>query len=317
MEYKFIDLFSGLGGFRIAFENNNCKCVFSSDIDKDVREIYNLNFGEYPSGDITKIKSNEIPDFDILCAGFPCQPFSIAGLRRGFEDARGTLFFEVARILKDKKPKAFLLENVKGLVNHDNGNTLNVILKTLDELGYNVEYRVLNALDYGIPQNRERWYCVGFLKSLKVNFNNIFPVKKDLKFNIEDVIDKNVKGYTITKIAERNINIHLPKYLEKSNLKKDDIIIANEIRPSKCSFKSNKTSPCLTAKMGTGGNNVPVIVNYKRKLTEKECLRLMGFPESYKIKENNFQSYKQIGNSVVVPILDEIASNIVKKLDSL
>ena len=317
MEYKFIDLFSGLGGFRIAFENNNCKCVFSSDIDKDVREIYNLNFGEYPSGDITKIKSNEIPDFDILCAGFPCQPFSIAGLRRGFEDARGTLFFEVARILKDKKPKAFLLENVKGLVNHDNGNTLNVILKTLDELGYNVEYRVLNALDYGIPQNRERWYCVGFLKGLKVNFNNIFPVKKDLKFNIEDVIDKNVKGYTITKIAERNINIHLPKYLEKSNLKKDDIIIANEIRPSKCSFKSNKTSPCLTAKMGTGGNNVPVIVNYKRKLTEKECLRLMGFPESYKIKENNFQSYKQIGNSVVVPILDEIASNIVKKLDSL
>lgn len=317
MEYKFIDLFSGLGGFRIAFENNNCKCVFSSDIDKDVRDIYNLNFGEYPSGDISKIESKEIPDFDILCAGFPCQPFSIAGLRKGFEDSRGTLFFEVARILKEKKPKAFLLENVKGLVNHDNGNTLSVILRTLDELGYNVEYRVLNALDYGIPQNRERWYCVGFLKSLKTNFNDIFPIRKDLKFNIEDIIDKKIEGYKITETAEKNINIHLPKYLEKANLKKDTIIIANEIRPSKCSFRSNGTSPCLTAKMGTGGNNVPVIVNYKRKLTEQECLKLMGFPENYKVKENNFQSYKQIGNSVIVPILEEIASNIVKKLDSV
>lgn len=317
MEYKFIDLFSGLGGFRIAFENNNCKCVFSSDIDKDVREIYNLNFGEYPSGDISKIESKEIPEFDILCAGFPCQPFSIAGLRKGFEDSRGTLFFEVARILKEKKPKAFLLENVKGLVNHDNGNTLNVILRTLDELGYNVEYKVLNALDYGIPQNRERWYCVGFLKNLKTDFNNIFPIKKDLKFHIEDIINHQIEGYHITEIAEKNINIHLPRYLEKTNLKKDVIIIANEIRPSKCSFRSNGTSPCLTAKMGTGGNNVPVIVNYKRKLTEQECLKLMGFPENYKIKENHFQSYKQIGNSVIVPILEEIANNIVKKLDSI
>lgn len=317
MEYKFIDLFSGLGGFRIAFEKNNCKCVFSSDIDKNVREIYNLNFGEYPEGDISKISSNNIPEFDILCAGFPCQPFSIAGFRKGFEDSRGTLFFEVARILKEKKPKAFLLENVKGLVNHDKGTTLKVILNTLDELGYNYEYKVLNALEYGIPQNRERWYCVGFLKELKIDFSNIFPKKKELLFKIENIIDKNVNGYEITPIAEKNINIHLPKYLEKNNIENNNLIIANEIRPSKCSFRSNGTAPCLTAKMGTGGNNVPVIVNYKRKLTEKECLKLMGFPDDYYIKENNFHSYKQIGNSVVVPILTEIATNIKQKLDSI
>ena len=316
-KYKFIDLFSGLGGFRIAFEKEACKCVFSSDIDKSVREIYNLNFGEYPSGDISQITSNEIPDFDILCAGFPCQPFSIAGLRKGFEDSRGTLFFEVARILKEKKPKAFLLENVKGIVNHDNGNTLDVILNTLDELGYKADFRVMNALDYGIPQNRERWYCVGFLKDLNIDFSDVFPEKKDLLFKIEDIINKDIKGYEITAIAEKNINIHLPKYLEKNKIDDTNLVIANEIRPSKCSFRSNGTSPCLTAKMGTGGNNVPVIVNYKRKFTEKECLKLMGFPDDYQIKENNFQSYKQIGNSVVVPILSELAGNITKKLDSI
>ena len=164
MAYKFIDLFCGLGGFRIAFEKYGCECVFSSDIDEKVREIYQLNFGEEPAGDISKILCENIPDFDILCAGFPCQPFSIAGLRRGFEDSRGTLFFEVARILKEKQPKAFILENVKGLVSHDQGNTLQVIMNTLDELGYDAKYKIMNALDYGIPQNRERWYCVGFLK---------------------------------------------------------------------------------------------------------------------------------------------------------
>lgn len=316
MEYKFIDLFSGLGGFRIAFESNDCKCVFSSDIDKNVREVYKLNFGEYPSGDISKISSGDIPDFDILCAGFPCQPFSIAGLRKGFEDSRGTLFFEVARILKEKRPKAFLLENVKGIVNHDNGNTLDVIMNTLDELGYDARGKVLNALDYGIPQNRERWYCIGFLKELNMNFKNVFPKKKKLFFKIEDIVDENVKGYEITDTAEKNIEIHLPKYIEKNKLN-DSLLIANEIRPSKCSFRCNGTSPCLTAKMGTGGNNVPVIVKYKRKFTERECLKLMGFPDNYKIKENSFQSYKQIGNSVVVPILTEIANNIKVKLDSI
>ena len=162
----FIDLFSGMGGFRIAFESAGNKCIFSSEIDKYARETYKNNFQDYPEGDITKILSKDIPDFDILCAGFPCQPFSIAGKRLGFEDSRGTLFFEVARILKEKQPVAFLLENVRGITNHDGGNTIKVIMNTLDEIGYSCKDSVINALDYGIPQNRERWYCIGFRKDL-------------------------------------------------------------------------------------------------------------------------------------------------------
>ncbi|QUH21252.1 DNA cytosine methyltransferase [Alkaliphilus sp. B6464] len=323
MSYRIIDLFAGMGGFRIAFENQGCECVFSSEIDKYARETYKENFGEYPSGDITKISSDEIPDFDILCAGFPCQPFSIGGLRLGFEDSRGTLFFEVARIIKEKRPSCFILENVKGLVNHDSGNTLKTIESILDEIGYNFSYKILNALDYGIPQNRERWYCIGFKKELEISFNESsrecsrvfnFPKTRELKFFVEDIIEENVIGYDCTAKATENINIHLPVFVEKNGKIQDRVIIANEIRPSRCSFKNNGTIPCFTAKMGTGGNNVPVIVDYNRKLTERECLRLMGFPESYKIKPNSHQSYKQIGNSVVVPIIEELANRMIELL---
>ena len=317
---KFIDLFSGLGGFRIALEDKNCKCVFSSEIDKFVCDVYEKNFNERPKGDITKIESEDIPDFNILCAGFPCQPFSIGGLRKGFEDTRGTLFFEVARILKDKKPEAFILENVKGIVNHDNGNTLKVILNTLNELGYKYSYKVLNALDYGIPQNRERWYCVGFREDLNINIRDengkdlIFPKKKKLEVYIEDIIDKNVIGHEITEIARNNINLHINKTKSKNSYNSNRFIVANEIRPSRCSFRNNGTFPCFTAKMGTGGNNVPVIVEYNRKVTVKECLKVMGFPEGFIIKDNYNQSYKQIGNSVVVPIIKDIADNVKKAL---
>ena len=317
---KFIDLFSGLGGFRIALEDKNCKCVFSSEIDKFVCDVYEKNFNERPKGDITKIESEDIPDFNILCAGFPCQPFSIGGLRKGFEDTRGTLFFEVARILKDKKPEAFILENVKGIVNHDNGNTLKVILNTLNELGYKYSYKVLNALDYGIPQNRERWYCVGFREDLNINIRDengkdlIFPKKKKLEVYIEDIIDKNVIGHEITEIARNNINLHINKIKSKNSYNSNRFIVANEIRPSRCSFRNNGTFPCFTAKMGTGGNNVPVIVEYNRKVTVKECLKVMGFPEGFIIKDNYNQSYKQIGNSVVVPIIKDIADNVKKAL---
>lgn len=324
MTYKFIDLFAGIGGFRIAFENQGCECVFSSEIDKYAIETYKENFGEYPSGDITKISSNEIPDFDILCAGFPCQPFSIGGLRLGFEDSRGTLFFEVARIIKDKRPSAFILENVKGLVNHDGGNTLKVIESILDEIGYDFSYKVINALDYGIPQNRERWYCIGFKKELGISFNVgagnegktfMFPEPKMLDFFVEDIIEKDIEGYDCTEKATENINIHLPKFIEKNGLNKDRMIIANEIRPSRCSFKNDGTIPCFTAKMGTGGNNVPVVVEYNRKLTERECLKLMGFPKNYKIRPNFHQSYKQIGNSVVVTIIEELARKMLEVLE--
>lgn len=325
INYTFIDLFSGLGGFRVAFENLKCKCLFSSEIDSYAKETYKNNFGDYPQGDITKILSEEIPDHDILCAGFPCQPFSIGGLRLGFEDSRGTLFFEVARILKDKQPKAFILENVRGIDSHDKGNTLKVIKNTLREVGYEISYKHMNALDYGIPQNRDRWYCIGFRKNLNITFDinskdgiiYEFPRKTELEFTLEDIVNPNVEGYNSTETAMRNIKKHYDKYIQNKKIDNTKLIIANDIRPSRCSFKNNGTIPCLTAKMGTGGNNVPVIVNYGRKLTEKECLLLMGFPEGYKITPKTQQSYKQIGNSVVVPIIQQLASNIIKVLNQV
>ena len=311
--FKFIDLFCGLGGFRIALEKQNCNCVFSSDIDKAVAQVYENNFGDYPSGDITKINSKDIPDFDILCGGFPCQSFSIAGKRLGFEDSRGTMFFEVARILKEKKPKAFILENVKGITNHDGGKTLKTILDILDDLDYTYVNKVINAKDVGIPQNRERWYCVGIRKDLNIKLNPdiIFPTEQTSFFSYDDIIDVNniYKEYKISNICENNIQKHIDKVKEK----KSKYTLAYEIRPSRCQFKTAGVSPCLTAKMGTGGNNVPVVVELNRKLTEKECLKLMGYPENYKIG-NGSQAYKQIGNSVVVPVLEQISKSLVNIL---
>lgn len=310
---KFIDLFCGMGGFRIAFEKYQCECVFSSDIDKYACETYKLNFHEEPKGDITTISSSEIPDFDILCAGFPCQPFSIAGKRLGFEDTRGTLFFEVARIINDKRPKAFFLENVKGIVNHNGGETLEVIINTLIGMNYYVEWKVLNAKDYGVPQNRERWYCVGFDKKItKIvgGFGFNWPNKKKLGYNLSNIITTcNDKEYKISEICMKNIQHNI----EKKNLMINDFTLAYEIRPSRCQFSKKLISPCLTAKMGTGGNNIPVVVKQGRKLTEKECLMIMGYPSDYNIHKN-YHTYKQIGNSVVVPILEQISCEIVEKL---
>jgi len=328
--YKFIDLFSGIGGFRIAFENCGNKCVFSSEFDKWARETYHQNFGEYPSGDITQISSDNIPDHDILCAGFPCQPFSIAGMRKGFEDARGTLFFEVARILRDKQPKAFLLENVRGIIGHDKGKTLKTIEKILDSTGYDFCYKILNATDYGVPQNRERWYCVGFRKDLGVIFKEenedlyepckvfVFPEKRKLNKRAEDFISKKyIEDYSITEKAKANIQRYYPEYKTKKTAK-GRFTIAYEIRASRCHFRNDGIIPCLTAKMGTGGNNVPVILEYERKFTEKECLALMGFPGTFSITgKNNYHSYKQIGNSVIVPIVEELAKEIIKVLNCL
>lgn len=320
---SFIDLFAGIGGFRLAFEKIGYKCVFSSEIDKFAAETYLNNFGEYPSGDITKISSDNIPDFDILCAGFPCQPFSIGGHRKGFEDTRGTLFFEVARIIKDKTPSAFILENVRGIVSHDGGKTLKTIMATLDELGYECDYKIMNALEYGIPQNRDRWYCIGFRKDKQIGFSNDskikfdFPEKCKLDFFVEDIIQQNVTGHEITLRASENIDKFLNLVKSKRTYDSSKYLIASEIRPSRCSFKNNGTFPCFTAKMGTGGNNVPVIVEMRRKITVRECLRAMGFPETYIMRENYSQSYKQIGNSVVVTILEKLAKNMKEVLEKV
>ncbi len=308
-EFSFIDLFSGIGGFRLAFESVGGKCVFSSDIDKWANETYFMNFGDYPSGDISQIPAEEIPDHDILCAGFPCQPFSIGGYRKGFCDTRGTLFFEIERILKSKKPKAFLLENVKGLTNHDKGNTFKVIRRSLLNLGYSVFYKVLNSKDYGIPQNRERIYIVGFKNDVK---NFIFPQPSGKKTDINEIIEKDVEDHDLSETASNHLKKHYDNFLKTKKVNKEFPIFATEIRPSRCSMRNDGNSPCLTAKMGTGGNNVPVLVRENRKLTVRECLRLQGFPESYKMKDNYSQSYKQIGNSVTVPVITSIAEEMVK-----
>lgn len=309
-ELKFIDLFAGMGGFRIAFESQGCKCVFSSEIDKYACETYNKNFNEYPKGDITKISSEEIPDFDVLCAGFPCQPFSIAGKRLGFNDTRGTLFFEVARIIKDKKPKAFVLENVKGIVNHDGGNTLTVIENTLVELGYYVKWEVLNARKHGIPQNRERWYCIGIRNDLKDDEIQ-FPKEQELLYDLSDIIEVvNDPKYKVSKICFDNIK----KFIDLKKVEVNEYTLAYEIRKSRCQFSNNKWAPCLTAKMGTGGNNAPVVVEQARKLTERECLKIMGYLDSYEL-ETGHQSYKQIGNSVVVPMIKQLAEIVVDYLE--
>lgn len=315
--FKFIDLFSGLGGFRIAMEEIGGKCVFSSEIDKYAVETYKNNFGSEPNGDITEICAEDIPAHDILCAGFPCQPFSIAGKRLGFDDTRGTLFFDILRILKAKQPKAFFLENVAGLKSHDSGNTLRIIEKSLKELGYHIDWRIINSKDVGIPQNRNRWYCVGLKDELmptdEFKFEFTFPENIDLIYTIDDVLEKNVDGdYDISTTAQKNIETHLDSFLQSKRYDNRHSIIATEIRRSRCNFRSDGISPCLTAKMGTGGNNVPVLVKQNRKLTERECLRIMGFPESYKIKLNSYQSYKQIGNSVVVPVIKNIAKELKK-----
>lgn len=310
-KFKFIDLFSGLGGFRIAMESLGGKCVLSSEIDKHAVETYFSNFNEMPIGDITKVNVAEIPDHDVLCAGFPCQPFSIGGLRKGFEDTRGTLFFDVARIIKEKKPKVVFLENVAGIVSHDSGNTLRVIINSLEELEYKVHYKVMNASDYGIPQNRNRWYCIAVRSD--IDFEYKFPEKVSLKYTLKDIIEYDIsEKYNITDVAKSNIDKFIEEFKISNRYNQDEVLIANEVRKSRCNFRCDGISPCLTAKMGTGGNNVPIVTDQNRKLTEKECLRIMGFPSWYNIAQNKMQSYKQIGNSVVVPIIKMIGDNFIK-----
>jgi len=309
---KFIDLFAGIGGFRLAFESVGATCVFSADIDKHACETYKKNFGDYPFCDVSKLEANDIPDFDILCAGFPCQPFSLAGKRQGFQETRGTLFFDIERIIEEKQPKAFILENVKGLTNHDKGRTLKVILETLEKkLNYKVFYKVLNSKEYGVPQNRERIYIIGF-KDHAVEFK--FPEKIEAKIDLSHIKDSNLAGTEISELAKSHIRTHLKNHRFYEEIKNNPLLLTYEIRKSRASFRFDSLSPCLTAKMGTGGNNVPIFVNEMRKFTTRECLRIQGFPESYKIAPNTGQSYKQIGNSVSVPVIKLLAEQIIKNV---
>lgn len=299
---RFIDLFCGIGGFRIAFEDackeNGIKseCVFSSDIDKFAQDSYEANFGERPFGDITKVDERLIPDHDILFAGFPCQAFSIIGLRGGFDDTRGTLFFDVARILKEKKPKAFILENVKQLKGHDKGRTLKTIVNTLKELNYYVSFKVLNALDYGLPQKRERIVLVGH--------------KDPIMFSFPDKIES---YKPLTKILEKEENID-PKHFASDYIK-DKRSKAHISDHSPGIWHENKSgnvsSYPYSCALRAGASYNYLLVDGKRRLTPREMLRLQGFPDSYKIAVTDSQLRKQAGNSVPVNMIKAVCLKVL------
>lgn len=324
-KFKFIDLFAGIGGFRMALQNLNGKCVYTSEWDEYSKKTYSANFGEVPFGDITlKSTKNFIPKkFDILCAGFPCQAFSIAGRRGGFEDTRGTLFFDVAEILKIHKPKAFFLENVKGLRNHDKGKTLETILNVLrNDLGYYVpEPQIINAKDFGVPQNRERIFIVGFRKDLKISEFN-YPKPTNPNTQIKDIIEKNevsVKYYLSTQYLD-TLRKHKERHKSKGNgfgfeIKKMDGIATTIV----CGGMGKERNLLIDNRL-TNFKPVTKIkgeVNREgiRKMTPREWARLQGYPDNFKIIVSDVQAYKQFGNSVAVPAIQATAKQIIKTLE--
>ena len=301
-DFKFIDLFAGIGGIRLGFESVGGRCVFSSEFDEDACKTYEANFHEHPSGDITKIAASDIPDFDILLGGFPCQAFSIIGKKEGFSNETcGTLFFEIERILKEKKPRAFLLENVKNLKSHDNGNTYKVIRTHLQCLGYNVYESVLNSLDYGVPQKRERIYIVGFMDNVSFCFPEAIPVAE--RKTLSDVLEPNVaeKYYVRPKIRESRLQRIKDKNYPKPYISHENM--AGSITP-------HPYSSCLRA--GASANYI--LINDERRPTEREMLRLQGFPDSYKIVLPYGKVKKQCGNSVSVPVIAAIAKQMIVAL---
>ncbi len=300
--FTFIDLFAGIGGIRLGFESVGGKCVFSSEFDEDACKTYEANFGEHPAGDITKIEASSIPDFDILLGGFPCQAFSIIGKKEGFSNETcGTLFFEIERILKEKMPKAFMLENVRNLTAHDNGKTFKIIISHLEALGYQVYSSVLNALDYGVPQKRERIIIVGFLDDVKFEFPKPVPIseRKTLSDILETWVDRKyyVRESIRTSRLERLKDKSYPKpYISHENM-------AGSITP-------HPYSSALRA--GASANYI--LINDERRPTERELLRIQGFPDSYKIVVPYGKIKKQTGNSVAVPVIKAVAREMIKAL---
>lgn len=300
---RFVDLFCGIGGFRIAIEDAcrisgiDAHCVFSSDIDPDCRKTYAANFGEIPNGDIIKIETRDIPDHDILLAGFPCQPFSIIGRRHGFEDARGTLFFEIARILEKKKPKAFILENVKLLVGHNHGNTITRIMETLRGLGYHANYKILNALDFGLPQKRERVFIVGFKTPCLFDW----PIGKAPMKALSEILEKNVpKKFFVSEKIRKKRRDHL-KPTKETTIWHENKAGHISAYPYSCSLRA-------------GASYNYLLVNGERRLTPREMLRLQGFPDSHVIICNDSQSRKQAGNSLPVPVARAVIHNVIEAL---
>lgn len=299
-QYKTIDLFAGIGGIRLGFEAYGCENVFSSEWDKHAQMMYEANFGEKPFGDINLIAPEEIPDHDILLAGFPCQPFSIAGKGLGFADTRGTLFFNIEAILRAKKPKAFLLENVKRLTTHDKGQTFAVILDKLKKLGYTVYHKVFNSLDFGVPQKRERIYIVGFLESLHFKFPKPLGYYNPLAEILEDDKDIPLNYFLSEELKQKRLNAVKPNPPYPS-IWHENIGGNISALPYSCALRA-------------GGSYNYLVVNGIRRLTDREMLRLQGFPDSFKINIPYSQSRKVAGNSVSVPVIKAIAEEIMNSL---
>ena len=326
-KYRTIDLFAGIGGIRLGFEQTcRIRNVFSAEIDKYACQTYKVNFEDDPSCDVTKINTKDIPDFDILLAGFPCQAFSIAGKRCGFEDTRGTLFFDVARIIKAKRPKAFLLENVKGLVSHNQGKTLKTILNVLEELNYKYSFKILNSKDYGVPQNRERIYIVGFDydRYNKVDIDFKFPKSLNKSLKLKDILQENEVSnkYYLSEKYLNTLKAHKLRHEGKGNgfgfkiLDPSGIanaIVVGGMGRERNLIIDNKLTNFIPTTNKDGGINKELI----RTLTPREWARLQGYPDTFKIPVSDTQAYKQFGNSVSVPVIYEIAKKLLSKLDFL
>ena len=316
-KFSFVDLFAGIGGIRLAYQNLGGKCVFTSEWDTYSKKTYEANFGEVPFGDITKISEKEIPDHDILLGGFPCQPFSIAGVSKknalgrahGFlDETQGTLFFDVARIIKHKRPATFMLENVKNLVSHDKGKTFFVITETLKELGYSIHFKILDGKHF-VPQHRERIIIVGFDKSV-FNGNETFefPVMSETKFAIKDILEPEVdKKYTLSD----RLWIYLQEYAIKHKAKGNGFGFGLT--------DLNGISRTMSARYYKDGAEILIPQDGKnpRRLTPRECARLQGFPDTFQIPVSDNQAYKQFGNSVVTPLMQAVGRNIVNELQKI
>ena len=310
-KFTMIDLFAGIGGIRQGFQRQGGYTVYSSEWDKFAQTTYRINFGETPDGDITQVNENDIPQHDILLGGFPCQPFSQAGLKKGFDDARGTLFFDIARILKAKRPKAFMLENVKQLRGHDKGKTLEVILSVLNELNYYVpQPQILNAYDFGVPQNRERLIIVGFNK-------DYLPKKYDEFVYPQGSPNENVR---VGNILEDNV---LDKYTISDKLYRGHLE-RKKMHESKgngfgfCLFNAeSKYTSTISARYYKDGSEALIEQQGKnpRMLTPRECARLQGFPEEFIIPVSNARAYKQFGNSVCIPVIEAVAKQMIEYLE--
>ena len=300
MSFTFIDLFAGTGGIRLPFDEIGGKCVLSSEWDKFAQKTYAANFGEVPHGDITKIKPEDIPSFDLLTAGFPCQPFSNAGLKKGFEDTRGTLFFNIAQIVNYHTPKVVFLENVKGLLSHNKGDTFTTIKRVLEEMGYSVHYKVHNAKDFGVPQNRQRIYIVAIRDDIDYDFQFAEPLSAPTR--VGDILELDVD----------------PKYTISDKLwagaqrrKKEHKAKGNGFGYSMVNADSPYTNT-ISARYYKDGSEVLIEQKGKnpRKLTPREAARLQGYPENYVIPVSDVQAYKQFGNAVAIPAVRSVAQQL-------